>query len=240
MGFGSELIFAAIIVFVAYLVRGIAGFGSALISIPLLTLHFPLVVVVPLVVLLDYVGSLGQGFHSREAIAWRDLLPLLPFTFIGAAAALWLFDTLDPITLSRLLGVFVILFSIYQLLPTPQIHASRTSAIPYGFLGGLMGTLFGTGGPFYVIYLTVRGLEKTVFRASFATYFAIDGTARIIGYGLLGFLSAQMWELFALALPVALVGLLVGGRMHVSISQVSFKRLISALLLASGTALLLK
>ncbi len=39
---------------------------------------------------------------------------------------------------------------------------------PAGLFGGLVGTLFGTGGPFYMIYLTIRGLEKRSLRASFA------------------------------------------------------------------------
>jgi uncharacterized protein len=40
-------------VFVAYLVRGVAGFGSGLIAVPLLSLAAPVPAVVPLVVALD-------------------------------------------------------------------------------------------------------------------------------------------------------------------------------------------
>jgi uncharacterized membrane protein YfcA len=48
-------------VFVAYLVRGVAGFGSGLIAVPLLSLAAPVPAVVPLVVALDYIGSVSQG-----------------------------------------------------------------------------------------------------------------------------------------------------------------------------------
>ncbi|MCH9673707.1 MAG: sulfite exporter TauE/SafE family protein [Gammaproteobacteria bacterium] len=240
MSFETELIFPAVVVFAAYLLRGIAGFGSALVAIPLLSLNYSLTLIVPLIVLLDYIGSLGQGFQARQNIVWSDILPLLPFTLLGAATALYLFELLAPQTLSRLLGGFVIVFAVYQLLPTPQIRGSRISALPYGFLGGLMGTLFGTGGPFYVIYLTMRGLGKEAFRASFATYFIVDATARLVGYGALGYLGAEMWSLFAILLPVAVVALFVGGKLHVGLSQTAFKRIISGLLLCSGAALLLK
>ena len=240
MDVDSDLVYAAGVVFAAYLVRGIAGFGSALIALPLLSLRFPLVVIVPLVVLLDYIGSLGQGVKARDEIAWGDLLPLIPFTLLGATTALYLFDTLESQTLSRLLGVFVILFAIYQLLPTPQVRGSRISSLPYGYLGGLMGTLFGIGGPFYVIYLTIRGLSSSQFRASFAAYFTLDATARLVGYGVLGFLSAPMWRMFAAVLPVAILALWIGGRLHVGLEPLAFKRIISGLLLVSGITLLLK
>jgi hypothetical protein len=47
-------------------VRGIACVGSGLIAIRLLALSFPLTLVVPLVVLLDFVGSAGQGVRTRD------------------------------------------------------------------------------------------------------------------------------------------------------------------------------
>jgi len=49
-----------------------------------------------------------------------------------------------------------------------------------GCLGGLLGTLFGTGGPFYAINLNLRGLARSAFRATFALNFLIDGGVRLI------------------------------------------------------------
>jgi uncharacterized membrane protein YfcA len=46
-------VYAALVLFVAYLIRGIAGFGSGLIAVPMLTLVAPVPLVVPLVVALD-------------------------------------------------------------------------------------------------------------------------------------------------------------------------------------------
>ena len=46
--------------------------------------------------------------------------------------------------------------------------------------------LAGSGGPFYVIYLNLRNLEKTTFRATFASNFLIDGGMRLVAYVILG------------------------------------------------------
>lgn len=234
------VLFAAAVLFCAYTVRGIAGFGSGLIAIPLLALSFPLTLVVPLVVLLDFVGSAGQGVRNRALVSWRDLLPLLPFTVLGVLTALYLMDTLDAVVLRRSLGVFVLVYALYQLSPLPAVRTTRLSAVPYGALGGLVGTLFGTGGPFYVIYLSMRGLDKGALRASFATWFVIDGALRLGGYAAFGFLSADTLLKAAMALPIAVLGLLLGGRIHTNVSQQSFRRVISILLLVSGCGLLFK
>ena len=63
----SQLLLAALIILGAYLMRGIAGFGSGLIAIPLLALMMPLTIVVPMVGLLDYIASTSHGLKHRES-----------------------------------------------------------------------------------------------------------------------------------------------------------------------------
>ncbi|MGE0080093.1 MAG: sulfite exporter TauE/SafE family protein [Thiohalomonadaceae bacterium] len=236
-----HLLYAAAVVGSAYFVRGIAGFGSGLIAIPLLAQVLPLAVVVPAVGLLDYLGSLTHGTRHRTAIRWRELLPLLPFTLLGVLAALYLFHTVDGDNLRRALGVFVLMYAIYTLtVRSMPARGSRLWALPGGGLGGLVGTLFGTGGPFYVIYLGLRGLGKTEFRATIATIFLIDGAARIVGYLGAGFYGSEVLWLAGLALPLMAVGMFLGGRVHTGITQAQFQKAIGVLLLLSGTALVLR
>ncbi len=236
-----QLGLAALIIIVAFFVRGIAGFGSGLIAIPLLAQLLPLSVVVPLVGLLDYLASTSHGVKHRQAIVWRDLLPLLPFTFAGVLTALYLFHTLDGDLLRKALGAFILLYAFYTLLSSgPGFHGRRWWAIPAGAFGGLIGTLFGTGGPFYVIYFRLRQLDKTAFRATIATLFLIDGGSRIIGYFFSGFYSGDTMYLLAAALPIMVIGMYLGGHVHTTISQQNFQRAIGLLLVGSGLALLLR
>jgi uncharacterized membrane protein YfcA len=236
----TTIIYAGGVLFIAYLIRGMVGFGSGLIAVPLLALRLPMPVVVPLVVSLDYLGSASQGLKNRQHIAWRDQLPLIPFMLLGVGVGLFLLKVAKTAILSKALGGFIIVYAIYQLLPAVPLQASRIAAIAWGFLGGAVGALFGTGGPFYVIYFNLRRLEKSVFRATFALNYLVDGAVRLIAYAIMGL---WQWEtLLALlsALPVVAIGLYVGGRVHTGFSQPTFVRLVSLLLLASGLALLLK
>lgn len=232
---------AAFILIVAYVVRGITGFGSGLIAIPLLALMMPLWVVVPMIGLLDYLASLSHGFSHRQSIQWREILPLLPFTLAGVATALYLFKTVDAQLLTQILGGFVLLYALYSLSGrNPEGGGSRAWAGPAGGLGGLVGTLFGTGGPFYVIYLHLRGLGKTAFRATVATIFLIDGASRILGYALSGLYAMDTLLLVAAGLPVMAAAMFAGGHIHTSISAENFRRAIGVVLIGSGVALLLR
>lgn len=237
----AHLVFVVAILLGAYTFRGVAGFGSGLIAIPLLALFMPLTFVVPYISVLDVSASLVHTWRHREHTLWRELLPLLPFTVLGVVLALYLLKNIDIALLVHALGIFILLFAGYSLL-APQLkqHCSRKWAGLAGAIGGVISTLFGTGGPLYVIYFQLRGLPKSVFRSTIATAFLIDGSVRLSGYALAGFYSREILAFIATSLPVVALGLYIGGHIHTGISQRQFQRAIGVLLLLSGGALLTK
>ena len=237
----TELVMtAAPIIFLAYLVRGICGFGSGLIAIPVLSLMFPLKVAVPLVVMLDYLASAGHGFSLRQSIQWREISRLIVPALFGVSAGLLIFHKVDAELLTRFLGGFVFLYALYALWGPEMPRASSWWALPAAFSGGAVGTLFGTGGPFYVTYLKARQLDKTAFRATFACIFMLDGAARVTGYVGTAVIDIQLLFLLAMSLPVMILGMYLGGKIHTNLSAEIFTRGISIMLLVSGASLMLR
>jgi uncharacterized membrane protein YfcA len=236
-----QLIISILILTAAYTFRGVTGFGSGLIAIPLLTLAMPLTFVVPCINVLDVAASLVHSWRHREHTRWRELLPLLPFTALGVLLALLVLKSVHPDVLAHFLGVFILGFAVYNLVgPEIHKHFSRRWAALAGSLGGLIGTLFGTGGPLYVIYFQLRGLPKSMFRSTIATLFLLDGSMRFTGYVISGLYNRDKLIWIALAFPVMIIGLIVGGRIHTGITQRQFQRAIAVLLTISGIALILK
>jgi hypothetical protein len=233
-------VYSGLVVLLAYWVRGMAGFGSGLIAVPLLTLMWPVTIAVPVVVALDYLGSASQGIKNMDRVAWHEQVVLIPFMVLGVAGGLWVLQAVPTALLARILGGFVIAYAIYQMLPLRELRGSRLAATYCGVLGGLVGTLFGTGGPFYVIYLNLRGLERTAFRATFAMNFLIDGGVRLAAFATAGLYGRQALGYLLAAVPIAGAGLYVGGRIQTGLSQRAFQLVIRVLLLVSGMALLLK
>lgn len=236
----QETLICVAIIFISYVVKGLTGFGSGLIAVPLLAFFLPIPFIVPLLGLLSYSGTIAQSVQLRRQVMWRDVWPLLPFTLLGISLAVWLLVNLDQQWLVRGLAVFVMIYSVYTLLPIPALHGSRWWAIPAGGLGGIVSALFGTGGPFYVIYLKLRGLDKSQFRASIVLVFLVDGGLRIIGYGLSGLYTVKVILMLLILLPVLILAMLVGNYLHVKLHQRHFNRMISSLLLISGVMLLYK
>lgn len=235
-----QVVLSIIIIFLAYTVKGLSGFGSGLIAIPLLAFMFPLSFIVPVLGLLSYSGTLMQSIHLRKQVVWRDMLPLIPFSLLGIFVAIWLLVNVDANSLVMALGGFVLLYSIYSLLPLPVHTGGRRWAVVAGSCGGMVGALFGTGGPFYVVYLKMRQLDKGQFRATIAMIFFVDGGARIVGYAMSGLFTMQTLWLSLILFPVLLLGMYVGHHLHIRIDQKRFNQVISLILMLSGLMLLYK
>jgi uncharacterized membrane protein YfcA len=229
------------IILAAYFIRGITGFGSGLIAVPLLAHFMPLQAVVPLVLILDFSASLVLSRYTRAQVRWDEIGPLLPTSLIGILAGVSLLVNLPREPLLTGLGVFVLFFALRYLF---NIHGerriSRLWALPAGFAGGLISALFGTGGPPYVIYLSHRTTDKSALRASFSGLFMLDGALRILAFLATGLLASDLLPSIALSLPVMAAGLFFGNKAHLGISDQQTLSLIGALLLVSGASLLWK
>ncbi|MBC7779251.1 MAG: sulfite exporter TauE/SafE family protein [Proteobacteria bacterium] len=239
-----QLGWAALIFTVGFAIRNLAGFGAIL--LPALALFLPLAKVVPVVTLIAVISSIGIAVRHRRQIVWRDLAPLVPWTLLGVALGLALFDRLSDDTLVMALGVFVAAFGLYSLWqgeqPPRERRAPRWLIVPpLATFAAVIGTTFGgLAGPVYGVYLEWLKLDKGAFRASMSALLVALGTLRGIGYLSLGFFDQGTLQLAALALPCSIVGLVIGAKLHARASPRGFRRVVAVLLTVSGLALLLR
>jgi uncharacterized membrane protein YfcA len=226
----------------AYFIRGITGFGSALISVPLLALSQPLQLAVPLVLALDFTASLALGGANTKKANWAEIRVLLPFGMIGACAGAYALLTLPTTPVLLTLGAFTMFFgfrNIFGLQPVGRL--SRAWAMPAGLAGGGAGALFGAGSPPYIMYLTRRLLDKGAVRATFSWLIAIDGGFRLglfLFAGLL--LNPQLQIAYVLGLIPMAAGLYMGNKVHLDITSEGMFKVVGALLVLSGAMLFLK
>jgi len=238
----EQIAATAAILLAAYFIRGITGFGSGLISVPLLALFLPLQFVVPLILLLDFTASIVIGGFNFKRVKWDEVGVLIPFGFVGVILGTSLLVNLPPEPMLIALAGFVFIFAVRSLL---NLHGdkliSRGWAVPASLTGGTVGALFGTGGPPYVIYLSHRIRDKSDLRATFSALFFTEGLTRIGSFLVAGLLmTASVWVAYFAALPVVLGALYLGGRVHVGLTQPQMTRLVGVLLLVSSVSLLFK
>ena len=163
----ASLIVMVLVIFVGYTIFGATGFGASPLTIPVLAHVLPLTFVLPLAALLDLSSGLAVGYHTRRQADTRELLVLLPFTLVGLTLGVTLLVRLPQRATVLALGVFVCLYALHVMLRRgPARRTSRGWAAPAGVLGGIVGALFGMGGPPYVVYLTGRIPDPAAQRAT--------------------------------------------------------------------------
>ena len=141
------------------------------------------------------------------------------------------------------LALFIIGYGLWSVAPrAPHTRAPRVWLAPVaGAGGGLVSTLFGgMAGPMFVVYLDALRLDKTRFRATISAILFLLALLRAGGYGSLGFYDRRALTVLALLAPAMLLGMVLGEHMHHGLNEKPFKRVVAALLVASGCTLLLK
>ena len=235
------LLFVPLIVITAYVIFGIAGFGSTIIAVPLLAHFMPLKFVIPMIVLLDCVGAIGMGLRLRADVYKRELLPLLPFLIIGMLAGAYLLLKLPGGILLAGLGVFILAYGVlYATGKQDRLRLGRWAVVPVGLFAGTTSSMFGVGGPIYVMYLTARGATPEQIRATIPVVFIFTTIARIVIFAAAGLFTAGILYAALALLPIMVLGMWIGHHLHLSMSARKLMRIVGGLLVLSGGSLLVR
>ncbi|WP_047278836.1 sulfite exporter TauE/SafE family protein [Pseudomonas lundensis] len=238
---GSEWLLLELAIALAYIVFGVAGFGTALVAGPLLILCLPLSKIIPLLVLLDFVAAFGNWLPARRDVARAELLRLLPCMALGCLVGVVFLLNLKSDVLLLMMGIFISAYAIYSLAVKARPRQVAAGwAIPTGTVGGLFGALFGSGGFLYALYLNAR-LPKEAARATQSALISCSTVVRLILFVMAGVYADGALLLLAVCLlPAMAFGLWTGRRLTRKLSREAFVRLVTWLVLASGIALIVR
>jgi uncharacterized membrane protein YfcA len=230
------------VILVGYAIFGATGFGASPITIPVLAHVLPLTFVLALAAVLDLASGLALGIHTRRQADTRELLVLVPFTLVGLTLGVTLLVGLPRDATVQALGLFVFVYALYVLLRRgPRRPLSRGWSAPAGVLGGLVGALFGMGGPPYVVYITGRIPDPAAQRATISQMVILNVGLRVAAFAMVGLLASRvLWIAVACLLPVTWIGLWIGHRVHVNVAPALMTRIIATALLLTGASLVLR
>lgn len=227
---------------VAYVLFGIAGFGTALIAAPVLAQVMPVASIVPMLALLDCTAAIINGVKLNEKIAKREMMWLVPLLIGGSILGGYLLIVIPPRPMMLALGAFVVTYALYTLW-SPSFKGSLDQAwvIPFGAIGGMFSAMFGSGGFIYAIYLSRRLEDKDAVRATVSVLIALAAFTRLVIFAFAGMYTTLELPLMALMLlPAMLIGLFIGHRITLHMSREQFIRVLSMALIVSGTTLVVR
>ncbi len=239
-----EAAYCIVVLVASYALRGSTGFGGFA-AMPLLALVIPLKVLVPVWTLLTISSSATLFGKDRKHVSLALILRILPSCTLGIALGLYLFKVLDAALLARGLGVLVSGYGLYALWQMRGKGEARKPppgvATAASFLAGAVGTIFGTmASIFFAIYMDAIRVTKEQFRGTLAALMMTLAVVRGIGYFAVGEFGRESLLLFAAALPFMLLGIFLGDRIHTGMSEITFRRVVCAILILSGIPLMLK
>ncbi len=224
---------------VAYVIFGLAGFGTALVAAPVLAYHLPVSQIVPLLALMDCSAAALNLLRDGHAADRAELRRLVPCLLAGSLAGTALLLNVQADLLPLLLGIFVVAYSLWTLAgKRPAAQFTPRAAVPFGLVGGVFSAMFGSGGFLYAIYLAGR-LDKNAMRVTQSTLIGISTLTRLVLFFAAGvFAGAALIKLAVALAPAMVAGLWAGRRITLRLSREQFLRAVNVVVLASGLALI--
>lgn len=228
---------AALVVLAAGVLRGLTGFGFALVAAIGLGQIWAPGLVTPTVLLCEIVLAFALvGDNVLPHAEWRRVVPLTVGGLVGTAVGAYGFAALPAAWLTPALDLAVLASALAALVHVRLAKLDHTwIAALVGCLVGALVAAFAVGGPFAVVWLFAIGAAPPAIRANLVLFFAaIDVAAVIMRAATIGFpaeaLTRALW-----LLPVALAGAYLGGRLFVRVDALWWRR-IAAWSIALGAA----
>ena len=229
------LILISFIFFLAGIVQGMSGFGSALIAMPLLTLFIDVKTAVPLCILQSVLITSYLSLILKNHMEKKKILPLLLGSLPGIYFGVTFLKSVDSDVIKLLLGILIVAYSVYSLFFKPQpktIH--KAWAYVAGFGTGFIGSAFSAGGPPTIIYTTLTGWSKDYIKATITGFFLTSAIITAIVHASTGLTTTLVVKYFLVSSAFVLTGVYTGMKLYNRVSTEVYIRVLLILLIILG------
>jgi len=241
----SNLIWLALIVMISYTTQAMSGFGSTILALTLGIHFYPIAELLPVLVPLDMVVNLYLVTRHHHLIN-RPLLfrSILPVMGIGVLAGIIVFQFVQGVLLKRIFGLLVVLLAareLYRLLRNQPGHTALSNLQSSAFIlsAGVVHGIYASGGPLLIYAVGKSNLAKSVFRSTLAAVWLIFSIILTSAYFVSGKFTANSIKFIAFLLPVVVMGILLGERLHHRVDEYRFKVFVFSVLTFAGISILI-
>lgn len=231
------LLFAAS--WLAATISGAAGFGGALLLLPILTNVLGVKAAVPVLTIVQIWGNASRVWFGRTEIKWRPviyfILTAIPFSIIGSL----LFVDLPKQSILFGIGILLIAIVVLRRLKITSLNFGNKGLFFGGALTGFLSGIAGSAGPLGAAFFLGLDLPAIAYVASEAvTALAMHATKTIVyqKYALIGWKELG----YGMLLGVGMVlGSWTGKRIIEKLSREKFILLVEVLLIVSAIQLMI-
>jgi uncharacterized membrane protein YfcA len=216
--------------FAAAAISGAAGFGGAILLLPLLVATVGVTQAVPLLTIAQLIGNLSRAGFGFTQIHWKPvglfLLGAIPLSVLGALS----FVQLPKELVTRAIGVAILIFVALKYFGLLKITSGRAVLIGGGGVVGFLSGLMGSAGPLGAAVFLSLGLPPVAYIASEATTaLAMHGVKTVV-YQHYIVLDPEFWFLAALMGLAMILGTWSAKRVIERMPRETFQRFVAILL----------
>lgn len=226
---------AAAATLVAGLLRGFAGFGSAMLMAPLFAILFGSAEMVATIVAMELAISFHLFPMTRHQCQWAVVGPMTIAACLFMPVGLWLLVSVDRMVIQKTVSAIVALFAAVMFLGWRW--RGRRGLAPTLAVGAISGTMMATtsvGGPPVLLYMLSGDDPPAVTRANIIAYYSVTQVlliAIVFASGVVG--PATLWRA-GLLFPLMLAGSWLGSRLFRGADERVYRNVALAILFAVG------
>jgi len=225
-----ELAILFVAAFAAAAISGAAGFGGALLLLPLLVATEGTAHAVPLLTVAQLVGNVSRSGFGFSQIRWRLVLLFLvgavPSSVLGAVS----FVTLPKDLVTRCIGTAILLFVALKYYGVLELKPGQLLLVAGGGVVGFLSGLVGSAGPLGAAIFLSLGLPPVSYVASEATAALVMHGIKTVVYQQYISFSGEFWCKAALMGLAMILGTWSAKRVIERISPERFRRFVTGLL----------
>lgn len=228
--------------FVTAVVGGIAGIGTAIAMIPVMTFAVGVREAIPIVAIAVTLNSVGRIIATRHFIDYRVVLwfsiGAVPSSLLGGA----LFASAPADLLARGLAIFLIALVAYRHMPIGKSLQMRRVRM-FGFVGlvqGFLSSVFGGAGPFGAHFFLSYGLYRRSFVGTVALATTSINITKTSTYARFSLVDGDALALGLIVGIIMVVGAYFGGRLVHRMPDRLFVYIVEGVMLMAATALLIR
>jgi hypothetical protein len=232
---------AAVAVLIVGIAKGGLGGGIGVVAVPLMAMAVSpaqaAAIMLPILMVMD---ALALRAYWRQW-DWNNLRVLIPASLVGTAIGFLTFRYFSADGLRALVGVVSLVYALHYFTRSTSVERKPPhtgGGLFWGMTSGFTSFSIHAGGPPLQAFLLAQRLDRTTFQATSVLFFFVLNWSKVVPYAWLGQWSSENLLTSLALLPLAPVGVSLGRRLHNSVDDDVFFRVVHAALLVIGVKLL--
>jgi uncharacterized membrane protein YfcA len=238
----TALAVVAFAVFLITFMKGMFGGGFAIVGIPFMALVMDPIaagaLLAPVLCLSDIVAL---RYWRPSTWSKPDLILLMPGQLLGIGAGYLFMRIADRHLVAVVIALVTLWFAGLWFAGGGQIGTqprSSVKGVAAGVASGIGSMIAHSGGPPVAMYLLPLGLSKSEYAGTTFVFFIVGNLLKAGPWLALVDLDRRFWTLLVITLPVIVLGVWSGWRLHDRLDQVQLYRACYALLMVVALKLL--